>query len=72
LTTGAQRQNKNDAAAGHTTWDARVDPAIFDLVVKGQGNTEYYFFFTSEDTANRAAKAMGHAVELCGGSRGSF
>jgi hypothetical protein len=72
LTTGDQRQNKNDAAAGHTTWTAKVDPANFDLVVRGQGNHEFYFFFTDEDTANRATKAMGHAVQLCGGSSGSF
>lgn len=72
LTTGDLRQNKNDLAAGHTTWTARVEPAIFDLIVRAQGNAEYYFFFTAEDTANRVAKAMGHAAELCGGSRGSF
>ncbi|MGA3134764.1 MAG: hypothetical protein ABSC88_02105 [Terracidiphilus sp.] len=72
LTTGDQRQNKNDAAAGHTTWTAKVDPPIFDLIVRGQEKAEFYFFFTDEDTANRVTKAMGHAVELCGGSRGTF
>jgi len=72
LTTGDQRQNKNDAAAGHSTWAAKTDPPIFDLVVRGQGTAEFYFFFKDEDTANRATKALGHAVELCGGSRGSF
>ena len=72
LTTGDLRQNKNDVAAGHTTWVAKTDPNLFDLVVRGKENAEYYFFFTDEDSANRATKAMGHAVELCGGSRGSF
>jgi hypothetical protein len=72
LTTGDQRQNKNDAAAGHPTWDAKVDPFVFDLIVREQGTAEYYFFFFDENTANRVTKAMGHAVELCGGSRGSF
>ena len=72
LTTGDQRQNKNDAAAGHTTWNAKVDPPVFDLIVRGKENAEFYFFFFDEDTANRVTKAMGHAVELCGGSRGSF
>jgi hypothetical protein len=72
LTTGDQRQNKNDAAAGHTTWNAKVDPPVFDLIVRGQEKAEFYFFFFDEDTANRVTKAMGHAVELCGGSRGSF
>ncbi len=72
LTTGDLRQNKNDAAVGHTTWSAKVDPPVFDLIVRGQGTAEFYFFFFDEDTANRVTKAMGHAVELCGGSRGSF
>ncbi len=72
LTTGELRQNKNDAAAGHPTWVAKVDPNVFDLIVQTNNKTEYYFFFTDEDAANRAAKAMGHTVDLCGGSRGSF
>jgi hypothetical protein len=72
LTTGDQRQNKNDAASGHPTWDAKVVPPVFDLVVRGKENVEFYFFFFDEGTANRVTKAMGHAVELCGGSRGSF
>ncbi len=72
LTTGDQRQNRNDAAAGHPTWTAKVVPPVFDLIVRGKEKAEFYFFFTDEDTANRVTKAMGHAVELCGGSRGSF
>jgi hypothetical protein len=72
LTTGDQRQNKNDLAAGHKTWNAKVDPPVFDLIVQEKGNAEFYFFFFDEDTANRVTKAMGHAVELCGWSRGSF
>jgi hypothetical protein len=72
LITGDQRQNNNDLAGGHTTWNTKVDPPIFDLIVREQGKAEYYFFFFNEDTANRVTKVMGHAVELCGGSRGSF
>jgi hypothetical protein len=72
LITGDERQNKNDVAAGHTTWNAKVDPPVFDLIVRGQEKAEFYFFFFDGDTANRVTKAMGHAVELCGGSRGSF
>lgn len=72
LTTGDLRQNKNDAASGHATWSAKVDPPVFDLIVRGQGTAEFYFFFFDEDTANRVTKALGHAVELCGGNRGSF
>lgn len=72
LTTGSQRQAKNITAAGHTTWSSTVTPNIFDLIVTVSANSQYYFIFSDEDTANRVAKAMGHAVELCGGSRGSF
>lgn len=72
LITGDERQNKNDTAAGHPTWNAKVDPPVFDLIVKAKENAEFYFFFFDGEVANRAAKAMGHAVELCGGSRGSF
>jgi hypothetical protein len=72
LITGDERQNKNDVAAGHTTWNAKVDPPVFDLIVKGKENAEFYFFFFDGDVANRVTKASGHAVELCGGSRGSF
>ena len=72
FTTGDLRQNKQDAVAGHTTWSAKVDPPLFDLVVQEQEKAEHYFLFADEDTANRFAKAMGHAVDLCGGSRGSF
>ena len=32
---------------------------------------ENVFVFTDEETANRVAKAMLHAVELCGGAKGS-
>ena len=72
LITGDERQNKNDTAAGHTTWDAKVDPPVFDLIVREKANAEFYFFFFDGDVANRVTKALGHAVELCGGSRGSF
>ncbi len=72
LITGDERQNKNDVAAGHTTWSAKVDPPVFDLIVKGKEKAEFYFFFYDGDVANRVTKALGHAVELCGGSRGSF
>jgi acyl-CoA hydrolase len=72
MITGDQRQNNNDTAAGHPTWNAKVDPPVIDLIVRAKEKTEFYFFFFDGDTANRVTKALGHAVELCGGSRGSF
>jgi len=64
-----QRQKKNDLAAGHTTWSAKVNPPMFDLIVQAKEHAEFYFLLRDEDTANRVSKAMKHAVELCGGSR---
>jgi hypothetical protein len=55
------------AADGHPTWDARIDPPLFMVMAHRAGNQANGFFFPSEDTANRIAKAMVHAVELCGG-----
>jgi hypothetical protein len=58
---------KEYAAAGHPTWDPRVDPPLFLVVARRAGNQGNGFYFPSEELANRIAKAMVHAVELCGG-----
>jgi hypothetical protein len=55
------------AASGHPTWDPRVDPPLFLVVARRTGNQANGFYFPSEELANRIAKAMVHAVELCGG-----
>jgi hypothetical protein len=65
--TGEQNQKKVDTDAGNPSLDTRVDPPFFALVARRPGNIENHFLFTDEDTANRVAKAMVHAVELCGG-----
>jgi hypothetical protein len=62
-----QDMKRSYAAAGHPTWDARVEPAMFLVVARGAGNQNTGFYFLDEDVANRIAKAMVHAVELCGG-----
>jgi hypothetical protein len=64
---GEQRLKKINTASGHTTLDARVDPPIFVLVARKVGNQENSFIFFDEEMANRVAKAITHAVELCGG-----
>jgi hypothetical protein len=56
-----------DTANGNPALDKRQDPPYFTVTAKLRDNTETPFFVTSEDTANRVAKAMVHAVELCGG-----
>lgn len=52
--------------AGHTTWSYKSDPPVFALRVRRKIHINE-FDFTDEDMANRVAKAMVHAVELCGG-----
>jgi hypothetical protein len=56
-----------DAALGYTTRSYRADPPIFVLRLRRTGTGSNAFDFTDEDLANRVAKAMVHAVELCGG-----
>jgi hypothetical protein len=62
-----QEMKRSYAGAGHPTWEVRVDPAMFLVVARGAGNQSTGFYFLDEDMANRIAKAMVHAVELCGG-----
>jgi hypothetical protein len=56
-----------DTANGNPALDKRQDPPYFAVTAKLKGNTESPLFFSSEEMANRIAKAMVHAVELCGG-----
>jgi hypothetical protein len=65
--TGIQHRKRLDAGDGHPTWDARMDPPLFVLVIRQSGKDTDWFYFFDEDTASRVAKAMLHAVELCGG-----
>lgn len=56
-----------DADLGYTTRSYRADPPVFVLKVRRTEHGSNAFDFTDEDAANRVAKAMVHAVELCGG-----
>jgi hypothetical protein len=44
-----------------------VDPPIIELAVVPKYTRSTYFLFLDEELANRVAKALVHAVELCGG-----
>ena len=55
-----------NADAGHPTWSSKVSPMIWALIVSRKTGPNY-MYFREEDTANRVAKAIVHAVELCGG-----
>jgi len=56
-----------DAASGYTTRSYRADPSISVLKVRRAGNASNAFDFSDSETADRVAKALVHAVELCGG-----
>jgi hypothetical protein len=56
-----------ERVSGHPTYDTKVDPPVFVLRVRGTDKKHSDFFFFDEQMANRVAKAMVHAVELCGG-----
>jgi len=65
--TSTYEAKMEDTANGHPELDKRQDPPYFTVTAKLKGNTETPLFFSSEEMANRIAKAMVHAVELCGG-----
>jgi YD repeat-containing protein len=63
-----QYMNELDSAKGHPSWNSRVDPPVFVLKITGPRSNEYNaLVFLNEDSANRVAKSMRRAVELCGG-----
>ncbi|HSZ62082.1 MAG TPA: hypothetical protein VK828_09800 [Terriglobales bacterium] len=62
-----QNQQKVDARNGHPEWTLRVEPNLFTLVARRPKGLENAFLFSEEEMAGRIAKAMVHAVELCGG-----
>jgi hypothetical protein len=64
---GDQDINAANVAAGAPSLNSRVDPPHFALIAQRTGGGTNTIYFTDEDTANRVAKAMIHAIELCGG-----
>jgi len=65
---GEQAMKEAVAAAGHPLWTVKVDPPNFTLKVNRTNSKVFNsFVFFDEQLANRMAKAMVHAVELCGG-----
>ncbi len=67
--TSTYEAKMEDTANGHSALDKRQDPPYFAVTARSKENAETPFFFTNEEMANRVAKAMVHAVELCGGGR---
>jgi hypothetical protein len=73
----AERYQMTEDAYGDPSKPAKVDSPVFVLVLRVkpeppslQTHNEYTdFFFKDESVANRVAKAMAHAVDLCGGGK---
>jgi len=55
------------AEDGHPARNSRVEPPVFVLLVDKVGNQKNRIWFSDEEMADRIAKALTHAVELCGG-----
>lgn len=62
-----QRFKQIDAESGHPEISARVDPPIFVVWIKRSDGASNEINLYDEGLANRVAKALTHAVELCGG-----
>jgi hypothetical protein len=67
-----QANNADHARQGHPELVESVSPAVSELVVNSAANRIAYFPFADADLANRIAKAILHAVELCGGGKDPF
>jgi hypothetical protein len=55
------------ARNGDTTNTIKDVPDIYDMNIKLPKGDDYSISFYEQETADRVAKAMVHAVELCGG-----
>jgi hypothetical protein len=70
------QQDRDDtvhAHQGHPELVESLSPTNYDLVVTGTDGRTWEFAFADQDLANRVAKAMNHAAELCsGGNQEAF
>jgi len=61
-----QNLRTGDAENGHASWMSQVSPPVFVVrSVRKDGGNE--LIFTDEAMADRVAKAIAHAAQLCGG-----
>jgi hypothetical protein len=67
-----QNQNQVDSRNGHPDWNSRIAPSLFTLIARRPRGVVNVFLFSDEEMANRVAKAITHAVELCGGGKDAF
>ncbi len=57
-----------NAEGGHTSWVSQMRPPIWVLLVRKSNGHSNTIDFTDRDLAERVAKAVRHAAELCGGT----
>jgi hypothetical protein len=66
----ARDMEARNAAGGHPEHRVRVDPLVFVMDARpSSGKSSYRLWFYDENTANRVAKALTGAVEICGEKR---
>jgi hypothetical protein len=53
----------------HPTWERNATPEVWSVWVECSQNKIYSLYFRDEEMAKRVARAMNHAVELCGGKK---
>jgi hypothetical protein len=69
--TYSDQMNQWGSKGGHPSWSHSTSTTIFSLVPSFPTNSDSanapFFLFYDQDSADRVAKALTHAVELCGG-----
>ena len=66
---GDDHLKKVNEDAGQKQVEAHVAPPHWVVVLRRGGRSENSFVFTDELMANRVARALTHAVDLCGGGK---
>jgi hypothetical protein len=66
VATWEQDLRENNSKTGHPEYSARVDPLVFVITTTWKSGGIYFLLY-DESLAHRIAKALVHAVELCGG-----
>ncbi len=62
-----EKYKETNTVLGHPSWSTKSDPPVFALKVHRTDKKYSFFPFYDEQLPNRVAKALVHAVELCGG-----
>jgi hypothetical protein len=63
--TRAHHFDEDNLAYGHPSWTVKVEPPVYVLSVQRTGLVQNNFSFPDEELAQRVAKSMAEAVELC-------